>query len=281
MNVSLSLTFAANTHSAIVSSFSQSRTKLILPWSSASEEEASSSSRVPDGAVIGCEDGSLYFLGSSNPDSLLRRSSTGSLPKAVQQSDIIDLAGPLSPLRAPHLHSSRRSISPSSAKSTFSPFQPTKSRVVSSVSAEKVEAPKNYVDFEDEQEKLKGMVKRRSVKDKTVVDSLLSGADKTLPDKCNEDSSPSAPATPLSPEEKEECRSKLPSITASRSSSASLSTSPSPNVLSTHTQYDDRDPFPWSLLCHTVPPYKGIGGIIRDMKPLVHHGMVLCLHESG
>lgn len=279
MNVSLSLTFATDTHTAIVSSFSQSRPKFILPWKLESEDEGRRSSPVPDGAAIGCEDGSLYFFRSSDSNSSHRRSST-EITKSASSPDISNLVEPLSPLRAPHLQSSRRSLSPSSAKSTISPFQPSKSRVVSSVSAEKAEAPKNYVDFEDEQAKLKGMVKRRGVKDKTVMDSLSFGTEKTLPDSCNE--AASTPATPSLSEETTEDKSKaLPSINASRASSVSLSSSPSPKTLPSNTQSDESDPFPWSLLCHTVPPRNGVGGRIRDMKPLIYHGMLLCLHESG
>ncbi|KAJ3534487.1 hypothetical protein NM688_g7130 [Phlebia brevispora] len=282
MNVSLSLTFAANTHSAIVTSFSQSRPTRILSWSVHSDSDATSSSKIPDGSAVGCDDGSLYFFRSSTVKGLRRRSSTGSFSKDISSSDILNLAGPLSPLRAPHLHS-RRSISPSSTKSTFSPFQPSKSHVVSSVSTEKVEAPKNYVDFEDEQEKLKGMVKRRSVKGKTVVDSLLSGADKTLPDRCNESSpSPSTPVTPSVPEEREKDESKaLPSISASRSSSVSLSTPSSSRTQPFVSRSNEVDPFTWTLICHTISPCKGPGRSIRAMKSLVHHGMLLCLHESG
>ena len=121
------------------------------------------------GAFIGCEDGSVYLFH----------------PKLGAKTDLIspaqfvfDLADTLlhtqpstpsaiSPLgRSPSAFSSQSSL-----KSTTNPFHLSRSRIVSGVTTEAVEAPKNYVDFEEEQEKLKGLLKHQGpVKERHPVD---------------------------------------------------------------------------------------------------------------
>ena len=269
MDVSLSLTFASNVNSAVVTSLSEASPTTIVSWLQRLNNDAPDTSLTPQGAAIGCEDGSLYFF-RSNARPTYRRSSTGSLSHIK---DAVDLSSPRTP-RHPS-EQSHRSLSPASHKS-FSPFHLTKSRVVSSVSAEMVEAPKNYVDFEDEQAKLKEMVRRKGVKDKTVVDSLLSGADKALPD-MSTTSSAAASARPSISEDKEQS-STLPSTSLSRASSAqSLSSPASPiRLLSLHT-LEDNYQFPWSLTCHTIPPYHGVSRAVQDIKELEGKNAILCL----
>lgn len=144
------------------------------------------------------------------------------------------------------------------------------------MSAEQVEAPKNYVDFEDEEQKLRGMVKRKGVKDKTVVDSILSGVEKTLPDKSAASSATHSARPSIS--QGTEGSKTLPSASMSRSSSAqSLASLPSP----LRPYLNESDPFLWTLVSHTTSPYIGAGKAIRDMGSLANHGMVLCLHDSG
>ena len=81
MNVSLAFTFA-NGNAAITSSFSQSTPTVIRSWHVHTAGDACSTSRIPDGAAVGCEDGSLYFLRSSTR-AVQRRISTGSLADAA------------------------------------------------------------------------------------------------------------------------------------------------------------------------------------------------------
>ncbi|KAK0201531.1 hypothetical protein DFS33DRAFT_1348146 [Desarmillaria ectypa] len=110
-------------------------------------------------AVVGCQDGtSLVFRSSLAPFT-----PTASMPHDSAQS-----SRPSSPLRVSR--SSRAtscSTSPTSNTSTFPPFNVApRSRIVSGITTEKVEAPKNYVDFEDEPDKLKDMLRGHRTKDR-------------------------------------------------------------------------------------------------------------------
>ncbi|PSR79558.1 hypothetical protein PHLCEN_2v6969 [Hermanssonia centrifuga] len=278
MNPALSFTFTENPRSDIVTSLCQAIPSFLLPWQVGSTLD--DLQRIPDGAAVGCEDGSLYFFRSVNTTSLPRRSSTGSLSRRAGSSDAGRLASALSSRHLSQLKlRTPRSSSPASTKSTFSPFQLTKSRVVSSVSAEQVEAPKNYVDFEDEQEKLKGLIKRRGVKDKNVVDSLGPGVEITLiPEK-----SPGTSTSPSAAQSISDLGSKeFPSFARSRASSTESLSSPSSPTAAPFVPYPEiSDPSLWSLICHTVPPRCGPSEIITAMKALEARHMIVCLHQSG
>ncbi|EJC98476.1 WD40 repeat-like protein [Fomitiporia mediterranea MF3/22] len=118
-------------------------------------------SRKPSwGAVVGCSDGSIYVF-SPNLSKRTRRKSTIAKRR---------FSGGCEPPHLPyrrqqHLSLSRsRNASPSGSRTNLT-AQSSKSRAVSGLSKEQVEAPKNYVDFDDEQEKMKGMIAERKVKD--------------------------------------------------------------------------------------------------------------------
>ncbi|KAH8114792.1 WD40 repeat-like protein [Phellopilus nigrolimitatus] len=107
------------------------------------------------GAVVGCSDGSLYLF---RPD--LSKSAKRKPPVSKRR---FSASSDLPYRRAPHLSFSRsRNASPSASKTNLTVY---KSRAVSGLSKERVEAPKNFVDFEDEQEKMKGMIAERGVRD--------------------------------------------------------------------------------------------------------------------
>ena len=149
----------------------------------------------------------------------------------------------------------------------------TKSRVISSVTAELAEAPTNYVDFEDEQEKLKSMVKNKNgVKDKTVVDSLVSGAEMTLgADTCVDQASggdiesKTLTSDPMSP----------------ASSIRSLSTPTSPTMVPVLSNLELAETPGWSIICHTVPCERARLSPITGLMGLDGHALALSLHECG
>ncbi|KAF8984038.1 hypothetical protein BDQ17DRAFT_1260967 [Cyathus striatus] len=108
------------------------------------------------GAIVGCDDGTLYVFHRSCQPTIAIEAQSSPVNSQPQ-------SRPKSPLRVPR--GSSRSTSPSTSSFNLSatPFTVTpRSRVVSGISREQVEAPKNYVDFEDEPEKLKDMLKGRS-----------------------------------------------------------------------------------------------------------------------
>lgn len=126
------------------------------------------------GAAMGCSDGSIFLF---HPDKYACR---WSKRRSARSSDLSSLTTSLSiPHRYPHhLSGNSRASSPTTSKANLTASS-SKSRAISGLSKEKVEAPKNYVDFEDEQEKLKEMVNDRGSKERGFMDGLISQFDRT------------------------------------------------------------------------------------------------------
>lgn len=148
-----------------------------------------------------------------------------------------------------------------------------KPRAVSSVTAEQAEAPKNYVDFDDQQEKMRNMVKRKGVEDKTVMDSLMPGVEKTFekhaeghtPQPSGETESITIASAPLSP----------------ASSTRSLSLSPSPAIIPATPLPGAGEASPWRLICHTVPCERARLSTIACLKAVEGRPLILSLHLCG
>ena len=125
------------------------------------ENEIDEAIRPRQGVVVSCIDGSLYIF----------RSSLAKVTKSPSSSEkrLLSSGGdhlhPTLPYRRPHLSFSKsRNSSPAGSRTNLA-VSSTKSRAVSGLTKEQVEAPKNFVDFEDEQERMKGMIAERSVKE--------------------------------------------------------------------------------------------------------------------
>lgn len=131
------------------------------------------------GAFIGCEDGSVYLFH----------------PKLGVKSDLISPAQfnfeltdtplhtrPSTSSGVSHLGRNPSAFSSqSSLKSTSNPFHLSRSKIVSGVTAEAVEAPRNYVDFEEEPEKLKSLLKHKGpVKDRNIMDAVFPSFEKNI-----------------------------------------------------------------------------------------------------
>lgn len=288
MTLQLSLTFTDDPQSSIHTSFSQASTSYILPLRGQDIGETGSHSDALGGAVVGCEDGSLYLFHALR--SSVRAPSVEALSRKREASNPASTASSTSHTpRHPRRHlrsSSPRSHSPASVKSpSFSPFHVTKSTVVSSVSAEQVEAPKNYVDFEDEQEKLKGMIKRKGgVKDRTMVDALMPGGDKVKPlgqDKCH-DSDSSSDESPSKPRErKTDLKVSTSANLSSASSVRSLSTPSTPSFPPTLRLPDASESSHWALISHSLSPFGGAAGAVTSVKHIPGHQCSLALCQSG
>lgn len=264
MTLAPALTFASDGVRAVASSFTEASPTCILQ--ATRETEINSGVQVGrKSLVVGCEDGTLYFLRPRNSNISLDL-----IAKALE----ISTVSSTSPIRRHRRGlASPRSLSPSSAKSSFSPFQVSKPRVVSSVSAEQAEAPKNYVDFDEEQEKMRNMVKRKGVKDKTVIDSLMPGVEKTL-EKCTD--------TPAAQPSNETDSITLASTPLSRSSSThSLSLASSPATLPTALVPNTGESTPWRLICHTIPCERARLSAVARLRALEEYSLVLCLHRCG
>lgn len=215
------------------------------------------------GIAIGCEDGTVYIL---QTIPLSKRRFSESSPTFPLE--VTSPSRGTSPLRYPGLGgSTSRSASPSSNKSNSSPFHVSRSRIVSSVSTEQVEAPKNYVDFDEEPDKLKGMLMGRGVKEKSHGDSLSPNVDRSnVSEKCSRSPSKHRPRA-LSP----------------ASSVKSLLSPPSPlsqSFLPVTVSQDMNEVAPVSLKYHFFPSRFGYLHPIIAMQPYdADH--IVCLQQTG
>ena len=217
------------------------------------------------GLALGCEDGTFFLFHPSapRPHHTERRSSIES--SASRPPRPSNSSRPTSPLRYGGLGlSNSRAGSPSSARSAMSPFQVTRTRAVSSVTTEQAEAPKNYVDFDEEAERMKGMLKGKSVKEKAPGELLSPDVDRSRNVE-KEARSPRVQALSPTPSTKSTPALSVPS--PSITPPPSLDLSDSPNGL--------------SLTCHVFPPKYGYLHAIRAFKPYDSGRYLICLQEAG
>ncbi|KAH8086009.1 hypothetical protein BXZ70DRAFT_956829 [Cristinia sonorae] len=220
--------------------------------------------------AIGTRDGSVFLFRSSHmhPNDNGSHIRVISAPASGEPS-----SRPASP-RYPGLgRRSVRSASPSSVMSTFSPLQVSKSRVVSAVSTEQVEAPKNYVDYDDEPEKLKGMLRGKGPKDKPSIEAAPSLSDKAsyydttgkglVVEKLEQNQhNPSNTLIITSPSKESSPRSSFSSSSQGQRSEASENSS-------------------LSLVSHIIPRNCTSGAGVVSLQA-VHHGRILItLREDG
>ncbi|KAI0823988.1 WD40 repeat-like protein [Trametes gibbosa] len=254
-------------------SFTQSTSTTVVLWGRAQTSGSTGSqadSITACGVAVGCTDGSVFVLqqlnGFATPPNI-----------SVSIPPIPSFREPVSPPTSPrrHLglgHPSSRSASPSSVKSALSPFQLTRSRVVSSVSTESAEAPKNYVDFDEEQERLRGMLKGKPTRDRT------SSTSRTRSDR----EVTQITATSSSSLRKEDTRNFLTAALSPSSSTVSLPSSnpPSPTFPSAASP-ELGAAYPLSVRCHIFPPLAQAGSVVSALK--VHEGgrYISCLHTTG
>ncbi|KAI8986132.1 WD40 repeat-like protein [Trametes punicea] len=249
----------------IEESFSRSTPSSIVAWGHQLPSVSAAKVSGAHGVAVGCDDGSVYILHSAcaapPPDTLVSISAAGSNSEPVSP--------PTSPRRFRSLqHPPSRSASPSSAKATLSPFQVTRSRVVSAVSAESAEAPKNYVDFDEEQEKLKGMLNGRGSRKRHPSTSL------TRP----EESTSSSPVAGNSLR-REDMRSHLSATLSPSSSTLSLSSPPSPTLIPTASP-ESHGPSSLTLRCHVFTPCAGLDPV-SALKVHADGRYISCLRTSG
>ncbi|KAF9031392.1 WD40 repeat-like protein [Hymenopellis radicata] len=102
-------------------------------------------------AVLGCQDGTSFLLHESRPS--LHAAAPQDEPKFTRSSR------PASPADS---RTTSRSISPASTSSGLAPFVvASRARISSGITKEQVEAPKNFVDYDEEPDKLKDLLKGR------------------------------------------------------------------------------------------------------------------------
>jgi hypothetical protein len=214
---------------------------------------------------MACEDGTLYIFLPSHK-----------LPDLhAHHPEPMNLSGAHSRLgRQSDLSSGSASPSSSSFVLHQAPFHVSpRSRVVSGVTAEQVEASKNFVDFDDEPDKLMEMLRGKSPRDKAFADAPPVSFDKGLapysyaPD----------PTTPVL--KRRDNPKSLLSATNSPASTLPRSqvTPGTPKVVPVASF----SPCNLSLRCHVIPPYSGPGSPIVGMQILDHTRLLVALQATG
>lgn len=240
---------------------------------------------VEAGAAMGCEDGSVYIFfvnATTSPNSVSPTLSPG------------NHTAPSSSFLGPYVSRETSPSPPASIKFPTHPgnasfsnhvphplYQPTRSRITSSVSKASAEAPKTYVDFDNEKDKLEGMLKGGvNVREKSTADGLRASNATGLGMRIEVDSGSGSQRKSLQLPRTETTPRESLSYPPSPSSLSSLS---SPNLLQSappgQTIHVGVAP-PLTLMFHVHPP--GYGPNHRVVS--LHHlsfGILVALQESG
>jgi hypothetical protein len=161
-----------------------------------------------------------------------------------------------------------------------------RARVVSGISREQVEAPKNYVDFEDEPERLKDILKSNNKHKRTLADSILPSFDRgvvieQLPAPASPTLMPTLPNSPSSAsstsKNKDDPRSRLSVTNSPTFPPGSGSALPSPRQLSPFDGSPSRGTVKASIILDPCGP----GHAVSAMRYLETVVLLVVLQESG
>lgn len=232
------------------------------------------------GVAMGCTDGSLYLF------HLDEKSKHDKDPPNHQITDFI-LNHPdsahvfqVQARRPSSIHGPRStSPSPSSSRSNLGIMSMPKPRAVSGLSKEQVEAPKNYVDFEDEEEKLRELLKDRGVKERTIADNIIPNFEK--PFAIERSSKPLFQVASSSSLYTSPALPSPPAINSPSTPRSILSAPPSPTLVDApafgHTMNDRK--LSLALKCYIAT--RGRGTPITALKTLQDGQVLVTLHERG
>ncbi|KAG6860615.1 hypothetical protein C0995_009369 [Termitomyces sp. Mi166 len=229
------LTFQIEKSDLLEQSCSRARPSVIRSWGHVStfkhpgpEAEASEG-----GCAMGTQDGTIFFF-----SQICRTQPPVSRP---------------SRLSLPQSRSPSRSSTPISP----SPFHLSqRARVVSGVTTEQVEAPKNYVDFEEEPEKLKDILQGRQPKELVKP--------------------PARRDTP-SPSTSNMKRNVIQKSLLSATNSAAFTTTSSDPSSPLDSGPDNN----LDLWCHVILPQTGLGRGVTSMRPIENNQLIVVLQEMG
>jgi hypothetical protein len=218
-----------------------------------------------DGVAFGCEDGTLYLL----------RQSPHHTPPPINIERPLS-SRPSNTTSGPPFSGRSRSRS-RTPTSSLSPFSLTsRARVVSGLSDEQARAPKTSVDFDEEPEKLKELL-RGGVKDSASGDKLPLSVDRNaaLPEK--QPAWSKGLSSPSGSVRRSEAKSLL---SATHSPAPSVTTLPSPPSLSSPSS-PSRLPYHLSLGCHIFPQRSGTGNAVVGLCALENGRHFVCLRSQG
>ncbi|KAH7885158.1 hypothetical protein F5I97DRAFT_1937434 [Phlebopus sp. FC_14] len=253
----------------------------------------------PLGAAIGGEFGSVYLFGTPAPgeqttipnpeNNLGTRSPTPTITLPSPHRSSSGPSSPRSPSRSRH---SRPLTSPSSLSLNQALIGPSaRSRVVSGVSREQVQAPTNFVYFDDESERLKDLLKHsalnRQPRERGHGDALFPNFERGAAS----ERSPPIPPSPLlhsatlvssgsvASKGREDPKSLLSATNSPLFTPKSLSTPPSPRPFGPPNE--DLDDDAMSLIAHVLPARCGPGYGISDLTSPQGTELLVALQESG
>lgn len=251
------------------------------------------------GVAVGAKCGSVYLFGPPLPGEPTSKTSPPSLsrtrfptPTAAAPSGPRTSSPPSSPKSQPH---SRRHSgylqSPSSLSLNQALIKPSaRSRVVSGVSCEQVQASRSSVDFEDESERLKDLLKssaaNRSTRERSIVDSLLPSFEKgvviertsPLPPSPFLPSSTLSPVSPGSSKGRDDPKSLLSATSSPVFAPRSLSAPPSPHLPILNDKIEEESV---ALIAHILPPRCGLANGVSDLIIPEGTDLLVSLQESG
>lgn len=260
-------------YNLVESSCSAVHASVLASWGLSGTEPAASR-----GSVLGCKDGTLFVFLQPLGNSAATRTSGHSQANSFVETDVT--SRPTTPLHARRhsrsAYSGPRSTSPSSLAFHQATFNMTsRSHVVSGLTKEQVEAPKNYVDFDDEPEKLKEMLKGNGLRDKTMTDNLVPSFDKELAIEKPAPPLLSLPSPPL--KRKDDARSLLSATNSPPFTPRSLSAPPSPKLMSM-TSSSSRTNQSLVLRYHIIPRHPGA---VCAIHPIYDNRLFLVMQDNG
>ena len=217
------------------------------------------------GIVLGCQDGTLYVLNRSH----VSASTTSDLqaPQSIDSARLKHITRP-----SKFSYPTPQPASPTFPSSALTPtFNVTaKPRVVSGVTTEPVEAPKNYVDFEDEPDKLKDILKGKNPRERHTI---------------SETSSERAPRSSASSIIEAVPASKRKNAAPRSLLSAANSRAPTPQPISMPESPRECnvgvDLCAWTVRYHVVPARSGFGYAVKAIQFLSDSRFFAVLHENG
>lgn len=247
------------------------------------------------GVAVGAGFGSVYLFGTPLPGEHTPKNRPPSLSRTRFPTPTTSvLSGPRaspSPSPKPYPHSHRHSGSPSTLSLNQTIIKPSvRSRVVSGVSHEQVQASGTSVDFEDESERLKDLLKSsaatRPARERSIADTLLSTFEKgrivertlTLPPSPFIQPSTLSPVSPGSSKGRDDPKSLLSATSSPTFTPRSLSAPSSPHLTPLNDKPDEES---IALIAHIIPPRCGIASGVTDLIIPEGTDLLVSLQESG
>jgi WD repeat-containing protein 7 len=211
-----------------------------------------------EGVALGCKDGTLY---------LLRQNRHGSSALISIENPLLSRAPSRTAVRFPHRSHSR----PRTPTSSLAPFPlASRARVVSAISDEQAQAPKNRVDFDEGPEKLKDMLKG-GVKDSSSTDRRRLSLDQTASTERQPVQSKGL-ASASGPAPRGEGKSVLSTTNSPAPSIASVPSTPSSPFCPSYQL---------SLEFHIFPPRSVPENAVIGLHALVNSRHLICLRSQG